>query len=151
MGLTNSAVATHSLNLDHRIDFKNSSIVYRETDTCKRRVVEGALIHSLDTFCNNKSFSEEDDIISHFISKNVVKMDVAANSLVVSSFPHAQARDDVVPRLNPVADTEAGLNQDAHRILNNQQHNSPPPLRRSVRLRDRLTSDQYRTDHPPIT
>ena len=81
VGMENSAVANHSLDLDHRIDFKNSKIVYKEADVGKRRVVEGALIHCIKTFKNNKSFNEEDDVLSHFIFDFVKNSKGAADTL----------------------------------------------------------------------
>ena len=50
IGLQNSAVANHALDLDHRIDFKNTKLVYKDSDIGRRRVVEGAIIHSVSTF-----------------------------------------------------------------------------------------------------
>ena len=132
MGQENSAVATHTLSLDHRINFKDSRIIYKEPNVTKRRVVEGALINSLKTFKNNKSFSEEDDIISNFISFNVL----AAHIPVVSSLFSAQAQDGVVEQQIPDAGTDP---DDRPNPGNDQLSHDNPPARRSQRIRMRLT------------
>ena len=47
----------------------------------RHRVVEGAVIHCTDTFENNKSFSEEDNIISFYIFNSIIKSREAAGTL----------------------------------------------------------------------
>ena len=144
MGQENNAVATHTLSLDHRINFKDSKIIYKEPNVTKRRVVEGALIHSLKTFKNNKSFSEEDDIISNFISFNVLNFDIAAHTPVVSSLLSAQAQGEVVMQQIPEAGTDA-VNR-PHHGNDLQPPANPPGPRRSQRIRMRLRQDYLAPD-----
>ena len=69
-GAPNSAVARHTLDDGHRINFKEAAIVCNESDIGRRRVIEGALIHLLPTFSGNASFSSEDTITSRMICKS---------------------------------------------------------------------------------
>ena len=143
-GQENNAVATHSLSLDHRIYFKNSKIIYKESNVTKRRVVEGALIHSLNTFKNNKSFCEEDDILSNMISSHVLKSDKAAHTLVVSSLSHAQALDEVALQRSPDAGTDAENIHQPRSLRPENDHQQPsnrPVPRRSQRIRQRQLHD----------
>ena len=55
-------IAKHAWDLDHRIDWNNAKMIYRNNNIGQRRVVEGALIGLLDTFENNKAFTKEDHI-----------------------------------------------------------------------------------------
>ena len=134
LGQENNAVAIHSLSLDHRINFKNSKIVYKEPNVTKRRVIEGALIHSSNTFKHNKPFHKEDDIISNSISYNVLKL--AAHTPVVSHLSIAQAEGGTSD-----ASTDAGSDQ----RNDNQPPSNPQALRRSQRIRNRQQQDL----HPP--
>ena len=133
-GLDHNAVATHTLSLDHRINFKDSKIIYKEPNVTKRRVAEGALIHSLKTFKNNKSFNDEDDVISNFISHNVL----AAHSPVVSSLFSAQTQGIVALQQTHDVGTDA---EDRSRQGNDHQPPDNPPVRRSERVRQRLIQD----------
>ena len=132
LGLENNAVAIHSISLDHRIDFKNSKIVCKEPNITKRRVIEGALIHSLDTFKHNKSFNKEDDIVSNFISYNVLKFASAAHTPVVPYLSLAQ-----VQGVNPGTSTDA----ENHQRNVHQPPPNPQALRRSQRIRNRRQQD----------
>ena len=69
LGLPNSMVAKHTLELGHRIDWENIGIVYSSSDIGKRRVVEGALINLCRTFDNNKAFTQENQITNFLICK----------------------------------------------------------------------------------
>ena len=62
-----NAIASHSLGLDHRIGFNKAKIIYKCTDTQKRKLVEGALIALNQTFENNKAATNEE----HFINYNI--------------------------------------------------------------------------------
>ena len=53
-GAQYSAVARHSLDQDHRIDWNNANIIYNNNNVGSCRVVEGALINLMNTFENNK-------------------------------------------------------------------------------------------------
>ena len=54
LGSQTSMVVKQTLELGHRIDWGSAGIILEENDVSKRRVVEGALIHLLETFKNNK-------------------------------------------------------------------------------------------------
>ena len=69
LGNSYSAVATHTLELDHRIGFKQSSIIYKCRNRNIRRTVEGALINLNNTFDNNKSSTKEDHLTNLIICK----------------------------------------------------------------------------------
>ena len=125
VGQENNAVAVHSISLDHRINFRESKVICKEPNVTKRRIIEGALIHSLDTFKNNKSFSKEDDLISNFITFNILKFKKVAHISVDSSLSFAQAQDE-----NPDAGTDAGNER-------NLPPSNPQAVRRSQRIRNR--------------
>ena len=69
LGRNYSAVATHTLDVGHRIDFGSSAIVHKSQDRHTRRVVEGALISLNNTFINNKSGTKEDIYTNYLICK----------------------------------------------------------------------------------
>ena len=69
MGNVYSAIASHSLHLDHRIGFNRAKIVYNSDNRFLRRTVEGALISLNHTFDNNKSSTSEDLHINYHICK----------------------------------------------------------------------------------
>ena len=169
LGYENSAVANHTLNIGHRINFNKAAIICENNNISHRRVIEGALINKLDTFIDNKSFSQEDIISSHLICK-AAKLDMtlleniapqAAHTLsnIVSSSLRYQRRpyeqDDEHPQVPPLRPHH----QHANNILaiNDEQPDhpmqlpiqpSPPPdrpsdrqLRRSARLLNRLETN----------
>ena len=70
-GAQYSAVARHSLDLDHRIDWKNANIIYNNNNAGTRRVVEGALINLMNTFENNKSFTKEDNFTNYLVCSSL--------------------------------------------------------------------------------
>ena len=110
-GLENSAVAQHSLQLDHRINFENTKIIYNDSNIGRRRVVKGAVINSVKTFHKNKSFSEEDNIITNFIFNVIVRNSKATHTLGDPFLSLAQAQGDVSSRRNPDAGTYADQQQ----------------------------------------
>ena len=99
-GNPNNAIATHSL--DHRINFNDARIICHNNSISKRRVIEGAIIHTVDTFPGNKSFSQEDYFTSKFICREAkIKLDIikeiapsAAHCLATASHSHPQANRD---------------------------------------------------------
>ena len=106
----------------------------KEASTSKRKIDEGAVIHSVETFENNKPFNDEDDIISTFIISPIAKNFKAAISGVDPFLSSAQAQDGDVAGQHPDAGTDGEL----------------PPLRRSARLRCRLRDlpgDQLQSGH----
>ena len=65
----------HALN--HRVNFNDAKIICKNNNISKRRVIEGAIIHSVDTFPGNKAFSQEDYFTSKFICKEAkIKLDI---------------------------------------------------------------------------
>ena len=60
LGSSYSAVATHSLDVGHRVGFRYASVVYNSNDRNRRRTIEGALINLNETFLNNKGGTTED-------------------------------------------------------------------------------------------
>ena len=84
-----SAIANHCWENDHRMDFKNSRFVYKDSNIKRRRAVEGVLIDSIPTVLGNKSFNSLDFFNSHLVLKeakllNFVK---AANDLALLPAP----------------------------------------------------------------
>ena len=71
LGKNYSAVATHTIDVGHRIDFKSSAIVHKSHDRNTRRTVEGALIALNTTFTNNKSGTKEDKYTNYLICQKV--------------------------------------------------------------------------------
>ena len=69
-GNINNAIANHSLQDGHRIDFDRATLVCHNDNFKERRVIEGALIHQLKTFPGNKSFSTDDDLTSIYICRS---------------------------------------------------------------------------------
>ena len=68
-GNNHNAIANHTLQDGHSIDFNNATLVCHNNKFKERRVIEGALIHQLKTFPGNKSFSTDDDVTSLYICK----------------------------------------------------------------------------------
>ena len=71
LGNSYSAVANHTWELDHRIGFKQSKLVFRSSDRNTRRTVEGALIQLNNTFINNKGSTREDRYTNTLICRSV--------------------------------------------------------------------------------
>ena len=71
MGSVNNMVTKHSWDLDHRIDWNESKIIYKNKKVGERRVVEGALMGLLDTFENNKAFTKEDPTTNFLVCKSL--------------------------------------------------------------------------------
>ena len=69
LGSSYSAVATHSLELDHRIGFSQAKVIFKSDSRSTRRTIEGALIALNNTFTNNKSSTSEDAYINSFLCK----------------------------------------------------------------------------------
>ena len=134
-GNPNSAIATHSL--EHRVNFNDAKIICQSNSITKRRVIEGAIIHTVDTFPGNKAFSQEDYFTSKFICKESrIKIDT-----VRENAPCVAQQLSVATHSRPQVDqTNPGI---IHRTeeINAQQgpyhQNRPPdrPLRRSRRIR----------------
>ena len=89
LGSQYSAVATHSLDLDHRIGFRQARIIYESNDRNTRRIIEGALISLNDTFINNKSGTKEGIYINSIICERIKLKDYhnVATTLRTAAFP----------------------------------------------------------------
>ena len=71
-----SAIAKHCWEKDHRMDFSNSKIVFKNNSVSHRRVVEGALIREIRVVDGNKSFTTEDPLSRRLILREArVKTD----------------------------------------------------------------------------
>ena len=68
-GYSYNAIATHSLELDHRIGFNSSEIVFKCQNTQMRKLAEGALISLNSTFRNNKASTHENKFINFNICR----------------------------------------------------------------------------------
>ena len=69
LGRDYSAVATHSIGLDHRIGFRQAKIIYNSNNRNTRKIIEGALISLNNTFVNNKSSTQEGEYVNAAICK----------------------------------------------------------------------------------
>lgn len=114
LGNNYSAVATHSLDVGHRISFKQSKIVFNCHDRSRRRTVEGALISLNKTFQNNKGSTKEDKYINSVICessglKNFY--DISATFRTAASPLYSQV--SVMPSGTPDAGAHADQREDA--------------------------------------
>ena len=89
LGNSYSAVATHTLQKDHRIGFNNASIIHKCSNRNQRRIVEGALIALNNTFENNKSSTSEDKYINTqiCINANIKNFNNIAATLISAASP----------------------------------------------------------------
>ena len=71
-GDENNALYRHVWNKDHRVDWKNSHLLYKCNDFIKRRVIESMCIEKYDNFN---------------LSEGAFKLDPIMRSLVVKSLP----------------------------------------------------------------
>ena len=69
LGKSYSAIATHTLDIGHRIGFSQSAVVYSCQDRNTRRTIEGALISLNNTFLNNKGSTKEDKYTNTLVCK----------------------------------------------------------------------------------
>ena len=114
LGNNYSAVATHSLDVGHRVDFKQSSIIYKCHDRNRRRTVEGALISLNKTFHNNKGSTKEDKYINSVICetiglKNFYNISATISSAASPLFPQVSVRSFGPPDIGTYADHQATL------------------------------------------
>ena len=142
-GNSYNAVAKHTWENDHKIDFKNTKLIYKCQNRSARRVVEGALISLNDTFENNKGLTKDDVYINENICKtakndNYKNISAKISSAASLSFPaqihdgHQHVEDLQIGQRRPNEQSPEG-----HRYIppNEQlddQRNLPP--RRSLRL-----------------
>ena len=77
-GNSYNAIATHSLDLDHRIGFSSAKIVYKCNNINIRKIAEGSLISLNSTFKNNKGSTHEDRFIDYNICR-ILEIDNYSN------------------------------------------------------------------------
>ena len=123
-GKNYSAVATHSIDIGHRIGFNEAKIVYKCQNRNMRRLVEGALISLNNTFDNNTSSTKEDKIVNSLICQ----------SLNIKNYCNIKAMPDI-PAAFPLNPQVITHDNDAHLQIPPE----PPDngLRRSNRIRNR--------------
>ena len=134
LGTESNMIAKHSWDLDHRINWKESKLIYKESNIGKRRVVEGALIGLFDTFKNNKAFTQEDSITNWLICKSL-NIDVSSFSITPSaqalSLSSAQVLGDVASSSNAGTDAVNEESSNDSTIIRTSNEQLP---RRSARL-----------------
>ena len=139
MSSSYSAVATHTWDLDHRLGFKQSTIVYRSSDRNIRRTVEGALINLNNTFINNKGSTKEDRYTNTLICKTakIRNYDNISATLRTAASP-------LSPQVSPIPSLLGGHDTGTYAVPRARQIPPEPPddalplrpsLRRSTRLR----------------
>ena len=104
-------------------------------------MVEGAVIHCIKTFKNNKSFNEEDNILSHFVIYFVKKSKGAADTLGDPLLSIAGTQGESNQRNPRVGAEELPLDR-SHLGLQDGQRDAPLQgedvlPRRSERIRNR--------------
>ena len=142
LGKNYSAVATHSLDVGHRIGFREAEIVYKCQNRNIRRLAEGALISLNNTFDRNSSTTKENKIINSLIcqSLNIRNYsNIKATLCTSAAFPH-------YPQVNRVPAASSGTIDAGRDPANEDQRIPPEPpdpvenntnLRRSERIRAR--------------
>lgn len=114
-----SAIARHCWEKDHRMDFKNSRLIYKSNNISHRRVVEGALIRQIKVIEGNKGFTSEDPISRSLILKEA-KID--PSDLEVRS--PAQQTDGDYSHTTRVNTTDHQIRiSDRQEEINNSQEN----------------------------
>ena len=132
-----SAIANHSLQNDHRIDFKRADVIFKSNCIHKRRIVEGALIRQLNTFTGNKAFTIDDNIIDKLICRNT---NLNIHNLQEISPSSVELLANSIPSIS-------NHNNPTHYTLPNDPPPDPPDIfqpnhnsilpRRSARLQNR--------------
>ena len=86
-GNTYSAVAQHTWETNHAIDFQGTKIIYKSQDKTIRRVVEGAVIQMNNTFRGNTGYAENVHISQEICKKAKIKKlsNICANDDAASS------------------------------------------------------------------
>ena len=134
LGSENNMIAKHSWDNDHRINWEESKIIYKESNIGKRRVVEGALIGLCNTFKNNKAFTQEDSITNWLVCKSVnIKINSFSITPAAQAFSLSPAQVLEVARPISNAGTDA-VDEDSAERINNSQAANGQLLRRSARL-----------------
>ena len=93
----NSAIAKHTLEDGHRINFKDASIICQIDDIYKRRIIEGALIQQLPTFPGNTALATDCSTISRMVLRTAPLRFDDMHALLPNLSPH------LFPRSRPNA------------------------------------------------
>ena len=137
-GNSYNAIATHSIEQDHRIGFSNSKVVFDSQSTQLRKAVEGALISLNSTFRNNKGATKDNDFINYNICRilnirnfsNIVATLSSAALPLFSQVDELAHSDTQATGTHAVSRPPADPPDDPNQITRGQ-------LRRSERLRRR--------------
>ena len=126
----NSAIAKHCWEVNHRMNFKDSRLVYKNSNIKQRRVVEGVLIDSIPTLPGNKSFSSLDRLNGSLVIResNLSNFVKVANNPDMSFEPNP---DRPVPNLNEPPDPGLTPQHEFGRIIT--INNNGQIIRRSTR------------------
>ena len=140
-GNSYNAIATHSLEQDHRIGFSSSRLVYNCQHTQLRKTVEGALISFNSTFRNNKSATHENRLLNFNICRilGIRNFSNIVATLSSAALPLFSQVDEVTPSDTQTTGTYAVPRPPADPPDNFHQATIGQP-RRSERLRNRRTN-----------
>ena len=145
-GNSYNAIAKHTWDLDHRIDFQGASLIYKCQERNIRRVVEGALISLNNTFENNKGLTKDDNHVNEIICQvanisnynNIsARLSSAASLSLPAQVPADDSpigRDQAPTQLRPVQQLPTNF-QPSNQESPEDHRNIPP--RRSLRLQQR--------------
>ena len=115
-------------------NWKELKVIYRDHDVGRRRVVEGALINVLDTFENNKSFTQDDFILDFLVIKTL--------KINLSSFSTTPTAQVFSPSVAQALEGDSRIpNVGADAALDDRDNGLQlrRPVRRSARLREMNT------------
>ena len=99
----NNVLVKHSWEKDHQINWKGSTVLYKDKNVGNRRLVEGAFINIGNSMEGNKAFTLEDN----FVNKIIHSMIVNNNNSNINS--HINADPDTAASFSPAQVT--GLQQ----------------------------------------
>ena len=116
-----NVLVKHSFQENHRINWRDATILYRDNNVGNRRLVEGACINTCKSMEGNKPFTQEDYFVDKIICSitikdlNLLNSHHIANPDAAPSFSPAQVTGLDPP--HPVAGTyaEDGESQDGQR------------------------------------
>ena len=138
VGNSYNAIATHSLDLDHRIGFNSAKLVFKCQNSQIRKIAEGALISLNCTFVNIKGATHESKFINFNICMilGIKNFSTIVATLSSAALPLFSQVDGLAPR-----DTHATGTYAAPRPPPDPPDDTPQTVgeepRRSERLRQR--------------
>ena len=148
-GNSYNAVAKHTWEYDHRIDFGNMNLVYKCQNRDVRRVVEGALISLNDTFENNSGLTKEDKFINEIVCKTANIVDyknISANPFSAASLALPQVADNTMSENGAIRESST---QQLAAIVPVQNHRLPEENNLPPRRSQRIQLMNNRTSYPP--